>query len=254
MQFLNFRHLELVHDVLKPQGKVLKGFSTHDGIKYAPEFLFPHEDEPEKCKRKASPKRHCQQKSPKNVSDLEEGRRGEKRKDHLNDSSMTTDSSQDSSMIGEKPTSPKRHCRQKFPKNASDSDEGRRGEKRKGNLIDSSITSDSSQDSSMIGENPKPKREMLDTNSSEESENEGTIEKLHEEYNDAFNIHDDEEESFIVSQRLNRNLMDEFEVAELSQTGTAENDNLKGLLFFQISVLMYEIIFGFHICFVSSRT
>lgn len=100
----------------------------------------------------------------------------------------------------------------------------------------------------MIGEKPKSKCIVLDSDSSKETENEDTIEKLHKEYNDAFNIYDDEEKSFIVSQRRNRNLMDEFEVVELSPTGYSENDDLKGLLFFQISVSMYEIIFKFHIC------
>lgn len=114
-------------------------------------------------------------------------------------------------------------------------DEGRRGKKRKGHLSDSSETIEDStkgsQDSPLIGEKPKPTRFLVDTNSSEEFENEDTIEQLHEEYNKAFNVDDDELESFIVSQRLNRNLMDEFEFVELSQPGTGENDDLKGLFF-----------------------
>ena len=44
-----------MHDIYRPYGRNLKGFSSHDGGKtFAPEFLLPHEHEPTR-KRKRSP-------------------------------------------------------------------------------------------------------------------------------------------------------------------------------------------------------
>ena len=49
-----FRHFEIVHNIFRPSGKYLKGFSSHDrGKTYAPEFLSYSENEPS-LKRKRS--------------------------------------------------------------------------------------------------------------------------------------------------------------------------------------------------------
>lgn len=51
-----FRHFESVHNIFRPSGKYLKGFSSHDaGKTYAPEFLSNYEIEPSlKRKRRDS--------------------------------------------------------------------------------------------------------------------------------------------------------------------------------------------------------
>lgn len=196
--YLCFRHFENVHGIFKPDGKVLKGFSSHDGVKYAPEFFYPNENVPEKFEKRndsSSP-------SPVFVN---------RKRPRTIDSPVDTNASDSNMDINE-----------------SDHTEVATAA---ASLDHVSLNAQSSESLPIDDGCKTPiednKTHINEAGADDDLNDEQMIEVLNKEYNEVMNIDDGMEE--LISVKVNRNLIDEFDDCTTEFNDSNEKVAEKGL-------------------------
>jgi len=189
--YLCFRHFEIVHDIYKPQNKVLKGFSSHDGVKYAPEFFYPNENVPEKFEKRNDSS------SPSPVFT-------NRKRPRIMDSPVDTNASDSNMDINE-----------------SDHTEVATAA---ASLDHVSLNAQSSESLPIDDGCQNP---INEAGADDDDDDEQMIEVLNEEYNKVMNIDDRMEE--LISVRVSRNLIDEFDDCVTDFNDSNEKVAEKGL-------------------------
>ena len=220
--------------MFRPDGKVLKGFSTQDGEEYTAEFFHPREELPEKfLKRKSSTSFSSPlKKQPKKSSAVKDSVRVPGRfsdgsinakHDKVNDFGLNLDHSQDSSEDESKKEGVNDEFKEQMIRKSSGSCSPQL--KKSASFDDSLSLSEVSSVDSIIAEHDKVDDQCSSLEVSHDfSEDERKIEEFHEEYKEAMN--DDRDEAFFTSLSNPRNLLDEFNLTEI-EVDEVDKENLE---------------------------
>ena len=188
-----FRHFESVHNIFRPSGKYLKGFSSHDaGKTYAPEFLSNYEIEPS-LKRK-------RRDSNANLHSAKRQYGASQSNDELEDNRSTSDK-EDGQVDTE----------------ASQSNDELEANRSTLDIGDGEVKTEPLQSSDEVDANRDGEELKIESSEEDEIDSEAIIEGLNAEFDKEMGMGDLYDiEKFYTSNKSSRKLLKEFEMCSLN--------------------------------------